>query len=156
MPDFTIIDGVAHIESDALRASWWTSEEYMDAVVAGLSGGDVHAKQIVMRFEAALAQVMAAKNIGAELDAVLATHIATDYHQHDPRAGEGRPGLANWLRTVAVHFPGTPPPPAALVANGGIVSCLIEVRPPDRPASFIVTMFRVADGKLVEHWGGAS
>lgn len=154
MPDFSMIGGVAQIANGDLRTCWWTRDEYCDAVVRGL--GEDPDKRLVMRFEADLARIMAARTVGPELDDLLARYLADDYRQHDPKVGQGRAGLARWLREVGVHLPGTPPPPVALVSNGGVVSALLQVAPPDSPGFFIVTMFRVSDGKLAEHWGGGA
>ena len=156
MTDFSIKDGIAHIQSDTLANSWWTSTEYQEAVIGALGPTHTDDKRVVMTFEAKLGALMAAKSTGPELDALLKQYLSDDYRQHDPTVGQGREGLAQWLREVAVHFPGTPPPPVALIADGGLISVLLSLRLPHISDAFIVTAFRVRDGRLVEHWSSAS
>lgn len=159
MRDFSISDGVACDLDPALLGDWWNRRDYQDAVVEALGPAGLDDKRLVMDFEADLGRVVAAGRLGEDLDAVLSRYLVDDYRQHDPTIGQGRVGLARWLREVAVHFPGTPPPPIALTAQGGLVTVLLRVDlpAPEGPGTFfIVPMFRVRGGMLVEHWGGGS
>jgi predicted SnoaL-like aldol condensation-catalyzing enzyme len=156
--DFTIVGGVAEGISSALYTSWWHRPDYQEAVVSALGAQGLAEKRLVMDFEAALADVVTRGRIEAEIDGVLERFLVEEYRQRNPAVGQGRAGLAHWFRTVAAFLPGTPPPPVALSVEKGLVTVLLELRLPGPGggdmASFLLALFRVEAGKLVEHWGG--
>jgi predicted SnoaL-like aldol condensation-catalyzing enzyme len=68
--------------------------------------------------------------------------VAADYVQHSPAIGDGRDGLK------ALTANGLPVTVARLVAQGDLVAA--QVVYPGGVAA--VDIFRVADGRIVEHW----
>lgn len=93
--------------------------------------------------------------VGRKTD-LLETFIADDLIQHDPEIGDGIEALrtaledkkdgAPWIEHQEVH---------RVLAEGNFVLCMIEgLR--DGLHSGLYNLFRVADGKIVEHWNTAS
>lgn len=161
MSRYRIEHGHAFIEDAQLYAGWWEDGDFVRDVTEALGDKDLAAKRLVMEFETELARVSTAKTLGTELDTLLERYLAEDYRQFGNTLPQGRAGLAQWFRTVAVHFPGNPPPPVAVVAEGGLVTVVLHLKiPSDAPggarSSYIITVFRVRDGKIVEHWGGGA
>jgi predicted SnoaL-like aldol condensation-catalyzing enzyme len=157
---FRVQNGIALIEDSLLYSTWWEREDYAAALTASQSSAAGADKRLIMDFEIALARTVSAGRIEQDIDNVLSKFLDADYKQHDPGIANGPRGLAHWFRTVAVHFPGYPPPPVGLIAEQGLVSVLISMPPAPQleweglSPVFICTVFRVNGGRLVEHWGG--
>lgn len=87
-------------------------------------------------------------------------HFAEDYIEHDPNLGFGRSALHGQTES------GLPPPSetpiVALVAQGDLVVLVTSrehLRPGQSDATYTTTwfdMFRIANGRIAEHWDGAS
>ena len=105
--------------------------------------------------------VFEAENADAAVD-----YLTPGYIQHNPRVPTGRDGFVSTFRGM-FHGPRPVEPtlrrqPVAVVAEGDLVT-VIWKRPmpePDDPAktydSFMFDLFRIEDGKLAEHWDGAT
>jgi predicted SnoaL-like aldol condensation-catalyzing enzyme len=103
-------------------------------------------KAVVLAFyEAAINQ--------KDIDAALA-FIGPRYIQHNPRSQDGVEGfkgfIANYLKKAN---PGLHAVVQRVVVEGNLVVLHVKSQPePGGPVIAIVDIFRVEDGKIVEHW----
>jgi predicted SnoaL-like aldol condensation-catalyzing enzyme len=122
-------------------------------------------KRLILEAERALA--VALRYGGVEETAE--KYFTPDYVQNDPNLPPGRDGFVRWFKAGAMQptpKPGEPldttaPPPIMAFATPDMVTLIFETRMPDpadpsktyayRP----VVAFRIANGKLAEHWGGS-
>ena len=93
-------------------------------------------------------------------------YLAEDYIQHNPRVPTGREGFVRYFKTI-FHEPKPVQPtlriaPMAVVAEGDLVTLIWKSTLPD-PAdksktydTFEFDMFRIQNGRLAEHWDGAT
>lgn len=104
-----------------------------------------------------------------DINEVAETYLAADYIQHDPNVPTGRDGFVQWFKAGAMT-PDTPTAPkvdmsqidmptmVTVVAEGDFVTTVSHHMFPDptKPGSrfdwFHLAVFRVENGKLVEHW----
>ena len=94
-------------------------------------------------------------------------YIAADFVEHNPLAGGGRDGLVKFIKTLP------PPasddvgsemknPPAYITAEGDLVTFVFKQKTPDPKDKtktydrFTFDLFRIKNGKIVEHWDGAA
>ena len=122
-------------------------------------------KKVVLDFYAALNEADAANNMKERIPAIAEKYLSLEYKQHTlllPGSGTDREKLIRMFQSR----PPLPPPGGkvmprqrtdAIMAEGDRVMLLTSRDMPD-PAtgglkpSYIFNMFRVKDGKLVEHW----
>jgi predicted SnoaL-like aldol condensation-catalyzing enzyme len=158
MDDFSIVDGVAHIHDPKLYETWLDREDFKAAVAQANTPERTAIKRLLVDFEADLARMVRDDTVQENVEAVMNRYIADDYVQHDPNApGQGRDSLIEHFRHVPTGN-GTPPPVVSVVADGDLATVIMKTPMPD-PASpgatydwYILTVFRVRDGKLAEHW----
>lgn len=158
MSDFTVIDGVAHIHDPKLYETWLDREDYLAAVSASPSPEIAATKRLLVDFEVALAKIVRDKTVEENVAAVMTKFIGDEYIQHDPNAlGNGRDNVIEHFRRVPLDR-GTPPPVVNVVVEGEL-ACVMMKQPLPDPAApgqtydwYILTVFRVRNGKLVEHW----
>jgi predicted SnoaL-like aldol condensation-catalyzing enzyme len=92
-------------------------------------------------------------------------YLAPDYVQHNPLVATGRDGFvkyfsAKWKAPLPVQ-PALKNPPAEVLAEGDLVTLMWKVKRPEPSDksktydSYWFDMFRIKDGKLVEHWDNA-
>jgi predicted SnoaL-like aldol condensation-catalyzing enzyme len=103
---------------------------------------------------------------------LLDQYIALDFVEHNPAVARGK---FRGDRTALVAFIKTLPkaasddigsemksPPAYVVAEGDMVTVIFKQQVPDPKdksktyGRFSCDMFRIKNGKIVEHWGGAA
>jgi predicted SnoaL-like aldol condensation-catalyzing enzyme len=94
-------------------------------------------------------------------------YIAPDFVEHNPGIEGGRAGLVKFMKTLP------PPasddvgaemknPPAYITAEGDLVTFIFKQKTPDPKDKtktyerFTFDMFRIKNGKIVEHWDGAA
>ncbi|MCW6008960.1 nuclear transport factor 2 family protein [Micromonospora sp. CPCC 205371] len=79
--------------------------------------------------------------------------LAPEYHQHNPNIPSGSAGLREQFTAFFQQFPQLIVERKRVVAEGDIVAIHAHYRlnPDDRGQS-VVDIFRVRDGKVVEHW----
>jgi predicted SnoaL-like aldol condensation-catalyzing enzyme len=134
--------------------------------------------KVVAEFYAALDQGDAAGDLKKRIRGIAEQYLKQDYIQHmDAQRpyGTGREGFIRMFESMPAMggSPGAPPagagappagmgapPPAkviALMANGDlVVRVSSRTMPGSTNPSFSFNMFRLQDGKLAEHWDGAS
>lgn len=160
MNDFSIIDGVAQIHDPALYETWLDREDYKAAVAVADTPERTAIKRLLIDFEADLARIVRDDTVQENVEELMNRYIVEDYVQHDPNApGNGRDELIKFFRHVPTGEGVPIPPPVVSVVLDGDLACVMMRQPTPDPMSpgttydwHIVTVFRVRDGKLAEHW----
>ena len=83
----------------------------------------------------------------------VAKYLGPYYRQHDPGAGDGPEPFIQAVKRVAQNFPDFRMESKRIIAEGDYVvlhSHLI-LKPGD-PGTAVVDIFRLENGKIVEHW----
>lgn len=80
-------------------------------------------------------------------------YAGTEFHQHNPNIPDGVEGLKAGIGGYLQQFPQVSYTPKRVIAEGGLVAVHSHVvnTPGDRGAAN-VDLFRVRNGKIVEHW----
>ncbi len=94
-------------------------------------------------------------------------YVAPDFVEHNPLIEGGRDGLVKFIKTLP--RPSSDDigsemknPPAYTIAEGDLVTFIFKERvsdPKDKTKTydrFTFDMFRIKNGKIVEHWDGAA
>jgi predicted SnoaL-like aldol condensation-catalyzing enzyme len=125
------------------------------------------AKRAVVQFEADTGLAVVGGHLNEQVDAILERYLISDYVQHDPNIPQGRKGLAEWLKAGGMHEGSgltSPPAPIALTADptSGLVTMILAMEPQaaandptKKYPGYMISVFRVKDGKLTEHYGQA-
>jgi len=75
------------------------------------------------------------------------------YRQHNPMAGDGPEGLKGYIRYLKEHAPQSRSEIKRVFAEGDYVILHVHAVPaPGARGLAIIDIFKVANGKLVEHW----
>jgi predicted SnoaL-like aldol condensation-catalyzing enzyme len=121
-------------------------------------------KKVVLDFYAALNEADAANNMKERIPAIAEKYLSPEYKQHTlvlPGQGTDREKLVRMFQSRPPQLPGGKAMPRqrtdAVMAEGDRVMLLTsrDMRDPvtgGLKPSYIFNMFRVKDGKLVEHW----
>jgi len=94
-------------------------------------------------------------------------YIAPDFIEHNPQIQGGREGLIKFMKTLPKPAsddigPEMKTPPAHIVAEGDLVTFIFKQQVPDPKDKtktydrFTFDMFRIRNGKIVEHWDNAT
>ncbi|GAA3873876.1 hypothetical protein GCM10023084_28570 [Streptomyces lacrimifluminis] len=158
MNDFSIVGGVAEIHTPDLYRTWMDRPDYIDAVAASPDPGTEAVKRLVIEFEAELARLVRDRTVDKHVREVMEKYTVDDYVQHDPNApGNGRELLIEFFRHVPLDR-GTPPPVVSVTVEGELACVMMREPAPDPVipgATYdwnILTLFRVRNGRLTEHW----
>ncbi len=92
-------------------------------------------------------------------------YVAPDFVEHNPLIEGGRDGLVKFLKMLPPPAsddigPDMKNPPAHIVAEGDLVTFVFRQKTPDPKDKtktydrFTFDMFRLKNGKIVEHWDG--
>jgi predicted SnoaL-like aldol condensation-catalyzing enzyme len=85
--------------------------------------------------------------------AAASKYLGSKYVQHNPRAADGAEGLKSYLEFLKGKFPKSRSEIKRVFAEGDHVILHVHaVREPGTKGQAIIDIFRVADGKIVEHW----
>lgn len=75
------------------------------------------------------------------------------YKQHNPMAGDGPEGLKGYINYLKEHAPQSRSEIKRVFADGDFVILHVHaVRQPGDRGQAIMDIFKVSNGKLVEHW----
>ncbi len=114
------------------------------AALAADSGTLEQNKKLVTAFyDAAINQ----KNYDAAVK-----YLGAEYKQHNPTAANGKEGLKAFIDFLKARFPSQRGEIKRVVAEGDLVVLHVHSTRGDGPGRAIVDIFRVKDGKVVEHW----
>jgi len=82
-----------------------------------------------------------------------APYIGSRYTQHNPNAADGPEGLKRFLAFLREKFPQAHSEIKQVVADGDYVILHVHaVREPGTRGNAIVDIFKLENGKIVEHW----
>ncbi len=80
-------------------------------------------------------------------------YMGDDYIQHNPTAATGVEGLRVWMTDFYRRLPDLRANVRRIIAEGDLVVLHVEgTNGPGLGGSAVVDIFRVKDGKIVEHW----
>jgi predicted SnoaL-like aldol condensation-catalyzing enzyme len=80
-------------------------------------------------------------------------YLGTKYIQHNPGAADGPEGLKGFIAFLREKFPSNHSEIKRIFADGDYVIVHVHaVREPGSRGNAIVDIFRLEDGKVVEHW----
>ncbi|GAA4043753.1 nuclear transport factor 2 family protein [Streptomyces shaanxiensis] len=102
-------------------------------------------KQLVTK---AFDQLLVQKDLSA-----IDRYWGTEYHQHNPNIADGVEGVKSGLGGYFEAFPQLKVTPKRVIAEGDLVAVHSHyVNAPGERGQAIVDLFRVRNGKIVEHW----
>ena len=85
--------------------------------------------------------------------AAASQHLGSKYTQHNPRAADGAEGLKTYLQFLKDKFPKSHSEIKRVFAEGDHVILHVHaVREPGTKGQAIIDIFRLENGKIVEHW----
>ncbi|SHI18436.1 nuclear transport factor 2 family protein [Streptomyces sp. 3214.6] len=97
---------------------------------------------------AAVERLLVRKDLSA-----LDMYWGTEYHQHNPNIADGVAGAKAGLGAYFKAFPQLSVSPKRIVAEGDLVAVHSHyVNAPGERGQAVVDLFRVRNGKIVEHW----
>jgi predicted SnoaL-like aldol condensation-catalyzing enzyme len=80
-------------------------------------------------------------------------YMGTQYRQHAPYATDGHAGIAEWLRKFKESFPQHRYEVKKIIAEGDLVVLHLHgMNGPNPHGESVVDIFRIENGKVVEHW----
>ncbi len=80
-------------------------------------------------------------------------YLGPEYKQHNPTARDGAEGLKAFIEFLKARFPKQHGEIKQVIAEGDLVALHVHsTRDDGTPGRAIVDIFRVANGKVVEHW----
>ena len=85
--------------------------------------------------------------------AAASQYLGSSYRQHNPTAADGAEGLRAFIDFLKTRFPNQRGEIKRVIAEGDLVVLHVHsTRGDDTPGRAIVDIFRIANGKVVEHW----
>ena len=80
-------------------------------------------------------------------------YMGTEYRQHAPYATDGHAGIAEWVRKFKEAFPQHRYEVKKVIAEGDLVVLHLHgMNGPNPHGESVVDIFRIENGKVVEHW----
>ncbi|MGW4144161.1 nuclear transport factor 2 family protein [Streptomyces mirabilis] len=90
--------------------------------------------------------------VGKDLSAV-DTYVGTEYHEHSPNTPDRAEGVKTGLGAYFEQFPQLSVTPKRIIAEGDLVAVHSHyVDTPGERGRAVIDLFRIRDGKIVEHW----
>jgi predicted SnoaL-like aldol condensation-catalyzing enzyme len=115
------------------------------------SAADAPAKGLEANKKAAVAFYEAAINRKDYAAAV--AYLGPQYKQHNPTAADGAEGLKGFIEFLKAKFPNQKGDIKSVIAEGDkVVLHVHSTRGDGTPGRAIVDIFRLENGKVVEHW----
>ena len=85
--------------------------------------------------------------------AAASQYLGSQYKQHNPTAADGAEGLRAFIDFLKARYPNQRGEIKRIVAEGDLVVLHVHsTRGDDTPGRAIVDIFRIENGKVVEHW----
>jgi len=85
--------------------------------------------------------------------AAASQYLGSDYKQHNPTAADGVEGLRGFIDFLRARFPNQRGEIKRVIAEGDLVVLHVHsTRGDGTPGRAIVDIFRIENGKVVEHW----
>ena len=106
--------------------------------------GEANKKIVLAFYEAAL----------VKFDAQTArSYLGASYTQHNPTAPDGVDGVMGLIKFLKEKYPQRSGSIKRVMADGDLVMLHVHSKPtPEDRGTAIVDIFRLVDGKIVEHW----
>ena len=80
-------------------------------------------------------------------------YMGTEYRQHAPYATDGHAGIAEWVRKFKEGFPQHRYEVKKVIAEGDLVVLHLHgMNGPNPHGESVIDIFRIENGKVVEHW----
>jgi predicted SnoaL-like aldol condensation-catalyzing enzyme len=80
-------------------------------------------------------------------------YMGPHYTQHNPMAADGPEGLKNFIQFLRTKYPGSHSEIKRVFADGDYVVLHVHaVREPGTWGSAIIDIFKLENGKIIEHW----
>ncbi|MGL6234835.1 MAG: nuclear transport factor 2 family protein [Segniliparus sp.] len=79
-------------------------------------------------------------------------YIGDPYTQHNPEVADGKRAFVEAIGGYFASTPGLVVTVKRVIAEGDVVVVHALYEPKEGPATAVADIFRVADGKIVEHW----
>lgn len=93
------------------------------------------------------------KGINKKDFAAASVHFGPRYTQHNPNAGDGPEGFKNFLAFLREKFPESRSEIKRVFVDGDYVILHVHaVRAPGERGVAIIDIFKLENGKIVEHW----
>ena len=106
--------------------------------------GEANKKIVLAFYDAALVKM--------DVDAAT-QYLGATYTQHNPTAPDGVEGVKGLVKFLKEKFPQRKGEIKRVIADGDLVVLHVHSKPtPEDRGSAIVDIFRVENGKIVEHW----
>ena len=87
-----------------------------------------------------------------DADAALA-YVGPEYIQHNPNAADGPEGFRKFVQFLRERYPQSRSEIKRVLSDGGYVILHVHaVRQPGERGNAIIDIFRLQNGKIVEHW----
>jgi predicted SnoaL-like aldol condensation-catalyzing enzyme len=114
------------------------------AAAADAAGLEANKKLVVAFYDA---------SINNKDFAAASRYLGSQYKQHNPTARDGAEGLKAFIEFLKAKFPNQHGEIKQVIAEGDLVVLHVHsTRGDNTPGRAIVDIFRVAGGKVVEHW----
>jgi predicted SnoaL-like aldol condensation-catalyzing enzyme len=85
--------------------------------------------------------------------AAASQYLGSNYRQHNPTAADGAEGLRAFIDFLKMRYPNQRGAIKRVIAEGDLVVLHVHsTRGDDTPGRAIVDVFRIENGKVVEHW----
>lgn len=85
--------------------------------------------------------------------AAASQYLGSDYKQHNPTAADGAEGLRAFIDFLKARFPNQRGEIKRVIAEGDLVVLHVHsTRGDGTPGRAIVDIFRIENGKVVQHW----
>jgi predicted SnoaL-like aldol condensation-catalyzing enzyme len=80
-------------------------------------------------------------------------YMGSEYRQHAPYATDGHTGIAEWVRKFRAAFPQHRYEVKKVIAEGDLVVLHLHgMNGPNPHGESVIDIFRIENGKVVEHW----
>ena len=114
------------------------------AAMAGNAQEEANRKAVLAFYEKGLNQ--------KDVDAALA-YVGDRYTQHNPNAADGPEGFRKFIGFLRDKFPNSHSEIKRSFVDGGyVILHVLAVREPGTKGNAIVDIFKLENGKIVEHW----